>query len=30
MKQEKIQTYEEAVEVINRFGLLPLAPLFDD
>lgn len=25
-----IQTYEEAVDVINELGFLPLAPLFDD
>lgn len=30
MNQPIIHTYEEAVQVINELGLLPLAPLFDD
>lgn len=30
MGQPIIHTYEEAVDVINEWGLLPLAPLFED
>ncbi|WP_078382431.1 AlkZ-related protein [Sutcliffiella halmapala] len=30
MNQPIIHTYEEAVQVINELGLLPLAPLFDE
>lgn len=30
MRQPIIHTYEEAVDVINEWGLLPLAPLFEE
>ncbi|CAG9622088.1 AlkZ-related protein [Sutcliffiella rhizosphaerae] len=30
LKTQTIHTYTEAVEIINKVGILPLAPLFDD
>ncbi|WP_374017292.1 hypothetical protein ABU162_24455 [Paenibacillus thiaminolyticus] len=30
MKQPMIYTYEEAIEVVRAYGILPLAPLFPD
>nr|WP_281365775.1 hypothetical protein [Paenibacillus frigoriresistens] len=30
MKEQKIHTYEEAVQLIHKVGILPLAPLIPD